>query len=394
MERVLAIEADPRRRELLTALLRDHVEADLTVAGSVQEALAILSDLQPDVVVAPTLLTPADEGELMARIRQLPSAHVQTVTVPALDMLTEAPVEQQPRRRFGRRRTRQAPQYDARMVASLIADAIERARTVRDEQESALARARWLAAGSGEPIEAVVVRSPIQGQNVLQQADDRRRARRLGRGDVPWLSGIKMPWGLDLDLVNISSTGLLVESTSKLSPGVTYELQLDGPEATLVVKARFIRSEIGRVDGRGVRYYSAAAFERQLDLAGRRHAPTSEQALADLVSSVIADGGRQPEPADARFARGLRQLVRARDVLVRRSPVAPADGSESIYFHVRGEGRSRTILQVLFDPDQDLTADEFRLLKAAASLTAAVMELDRPRGTGSLVLTDSIPCVA
>jgi hypothetical protein len=197
-----------------------------------------------------------------------------------------------------------------------------------------------------------------------------------------------MPWGLDLDLINISSSGLLVESTSKLSAGVTYELQLDGPSGTLVVKARFIRSEVWRVDGRGVRYHSAAAFERQLDVAAGRAAAapvaSAQQALADLLAMVIAESDPQLEPADVRFARGLRQLVRARDVLVRRAPIVPADGSESFYFHVTGEDRARTILQVLFDPDRALTSTEFSLLKAAASLTAAVIELDRSRQSALL----------
>jgi hypothetical protein len=80
----------------------------------------------------------------------------------------------------------------------------------------------------------------------------------------------------------------------------------------------------------------------------------------------------------------LRQLVRARDVLVRRAPIVPADGSESFYFHVTGEDRARTILQVLFDPDRALTSTEFSLLKAAASLTAAVIELDRSRQSALL----------
>jgi hypothetical protein len=77
-----------------------------------------------------------------------------------------------------------------------------------------------------------------------------------------------------------------------------------------------------------------------------------------------------------RFARGLRDLVGARDVLIRHHPIAPADGSESIYFQVKEAGASRTILQAIFDRDHALTASEFRALKAAAGLTAALLELE------------------
>jgi hypothetical protein len=70
----------------------------------------------------------------------------------------------------------------------------------------------------------------------------------------------------------------------------------------------------------------------------------------------------------------------ARDVLIRQAPIAPVDDSESIYFRVNGDCRSRAILQVMFGRDRGLTASEFTLLKAAASLAAAVLELEQPTG--------------
>jgi hypothetical protein len=206
-----------------------------------------------------------------------------------------------------------------------------------------------------------------------------------------------------VDLVNISRTGLLVESGSKLAPGVTLELHLSGPGTNLVVLARFVRSEVARINRLGVRYYAAAQFETPLDVFAPRHEPvtrsTTPRALAELLATVLAESDHHPEPARIRFARGFRALVRARDVLIRHAPVAPMDDSESIYFHVKGEGRSRVILQVMFEPDRALTASEFRLLKAGALLTAAVLELeddhsgqrsvgDFPRPAGITCLTD------
>ena len=43
---------------------------------------------------------------------------------------------------------------------------------------------------------------------------------------------------------------------------------------------------------------------------------------------------------------------------------------------MRGEGRAKRILQVLLDPGRVLTTAEFRILKAAASLMAAILELE------------------
>jgi len=88
-------------------------------------------------------------------------------------------------------------------------------------------------------------------------------------------------------------------------------------------------------------------------------------ALRDRSASVI------------RFARGLRDLVGARDVLIRCSPIVPPDDSESIYFKVKEDSGSPTILQIMFDRNHELTTSEFRLLKAAPGLTAALLELER-----------------
>lgn len=378
MPRILAIEADSARKRRLATLVREQVHAELTVVDSVDEAILALASFSPDVVLVPSLLAPQDELALMTRIRHLPSPHVQTLTIPVLE-LAEAP--QQPERRFRLRQRRTAAdvRFDPHLAAARIAAGLERARVVREEHERA--RACGLDSHTGSPQSLVSTATTAAARAaVAVETDERRRARRIIPAELPWLSAVRTPWGLDLDLLNISSTGLLVESTSKLSQGVTYEMQLQGPDTALLVRARVVRSDVGRVDTRGVRYHAAASFERALDLLGRRGAAAPadpQQALAELLLKVVADAGETLEPADVRFARGLRRLLGARDVLVRRAPVSPADGSESIYFHVTGQGRTQRILQVLFDPDRALTEAEFRLLKAAAPMTAAVLELDR-----------------
>jgi hypothetical protein len=88
--------------------------------------------------------------------------------------------------------------------------------------------------------------------------------------------------------------------------------------------------------------------------------------LADSQSS---------EPAHARFTRGLRGLIGARDVQISRAP--GSSGRETLYFNVPGDDRALTMLQVRFDHGHDVTPEEFKLLKAAAWLTAAALELEK-----------------
>jgi CheY-like chemotaxis protein len=384
MDRILAIESDPKRANLLTSLVRAHVNADLEIVGTVADAIESLHEQTPDLILAPTLLSPQDSGDLMDHVRGRHAPWLQILTVSALDMLTDRRPDMKVRTSFFRRRPVQLGlQYDPGMVATQIKDALERARTVRLETEAALAHADYLASLTTEKIEIASPAALHQITRKLEAPEERRREERKGPGAVPWLAGIRTPFGLDLHLMNISSTGLLVESSSKLTPGVSCDLELCGLGTALPVRARFLRSDVGQISGLGVRYYSAAQFDRELDLLRGQTRPLSrggatlQQGLADLVAAVLTQ--KDPvESARTRFTRGVRQLVDARDVIIRSAPVAPADGSESIFFQVQGEAKPPAVLQVLFDPNHVLTAAEFNLLKAAASLTSAVLDIEKP----------------
>jgi hypothetical protein len=393
MPRILAIEADPKRRDILSAFVREHVKADLAVVASVDAAIESIARKTPDLIVAPTLLPPSEEAALRAHMKQLQDApYVQMVTLPALDMLSDEPSDRGRRGFFGpvfsRRPTSLGLQYDRSMVAAQIADGLERAREQRMEYAAVLAyneaaaeraRARFMR-GAGRP--PLAASDEAIAEQLREAArDERRIALRKTLGDVPWLAGIKLPWGPELQLVNISSTGVLVETGSKFAPGSTSELHLSGPDTNLVVPVRFIRSDVARIDGLGVRYRAAAAFAKEIDLDGprRRRAPaTPPQDLAALLGDALAELGGGGEPAHARFAQGLRRLVGARDVQVRAGSAGAAGGRETLYFDVPGDDRARTTLQVVFDRSHDVTNDEFRLLKAAAWITAAVLELEKP----------------
>ena len=418
MARILAIEADPKRKRLLTGLVREHVKAELLIAESVQAAIKIVDEKIPDLIIAPTLLTPADEAELMAHLRQLHAApYVQTLTVPALDMLASEPPQEE-RRRFGllgkilkpgveRRRAHLEPQYDRSIVGAQILDGLERARAARLEHEAMVTyraecerrrkmeMAAIATAGLGL-IDQAAAAIVAEDKARKSAADERRTAERLGRGDVPWLSAIKLSWGGEVALVNISSSGVLVESGSKFIPGSTTELHLSGPETSLIVPVTFIRSEVARIDGFGVRYHAAATFGNELDLTRsrrREERPASPpQALADLLARALADSAEAEahESARARFAKGLRELVRARDVQIRTTAMSPAGGRETLYFDIPGSDRTCGILQVVFERNYDVSDSEFRLLKAAAFLCAALLEFERPAQRAVKLLTERV----
>ncbi len=411
MPRIVAIEPDPKRQEVLATLVREHVTARLVVVASVRAAIASIAERTPDLVIAPTLLSPADEAELMAYMKGLDSApYIQMLTVPALDMLVDAPAETRRQGVFGsvfkRRPVLLGLQYDPGMIGAQIADGLARARELRLEFAATLAVKEATRCGSAQNT-SLVLASPgsrefetkagVEHHRRVGACDERRVALRKGREDVPWLSEIKLLTGPALELINISSTGVLVETGSKFAAGWTTNLQLCGPETDLVVPARFIRSDVARIDGLGVRYRAAAAFARKLDIDecgdglardGRTPATPSEE-LAALFAAVLS--GTRDEPAHARFANGLRQLVGARDVRVSSGRAESSAGRVTLNFDVPGDDQSRRTLQVTFDRGHDVFDVEFRMLQAAAWLTAAVLELEKPvsppgEHTGAMVL--------
>jgi CheY-like chemotaxis protein len=82
---VLALEPDHRQASVLKRVIRDRVHAELMVVDSRDAAIAATSSRIPDVILLTALLSPRDEQELIAHLRDLSGAeHVQTHTIPQL----------------------------------------------------------------------------------------------------------------------------------------------------------------------------------------------------------------------------------------------------------------------------------------------------------------------
>ena len=389
MPRIIAIETEPRRQQALSALVREHVKATLLVVASVRSAIEAMAQHTPDLITVPALISPRDEADLIAHMKGLESApFIQMLTLPALDALDTAMAAPPDTRRgalsriFTRAASAAPPKYDPRaVVAEQIAGALARARELRLEYAATLAFDEMMSLRGAADSSSELTRygspalSLASGRGRMRE--DRRIASRKPSRDVPWLSALNLSSGAELELINISNTGVLVETASKFAPGTTTNLQLSGPDTSVVVPVRFIRSDVARVDSRGVRYLAAAAFAKVLDIDGEcRSGATSSDALAALFGSVLSV--RNAEPAHLRFAQGLRQLVGARDVRLTSRLAEIAVGGDMVYFDVPGDGVSRTALQVVFDRNHAITDAEFKVLKAAACLTAAMLELERP----------------
>jgi hypothetical protein len=383
--RLLIVEPDGHRAGLLGRMLRPLTAIDLRIVPRVTDAIRAFTEAIPDLVMTTPLLAPSDETELLTQIRRTTgAAHVQVINLPhAIDTgrattphASRTSVFQFLRRSAGKEREA----CDASTLREEIEQYLARAVAVRDELKS-----RGLDAGRETVTAPSAVLTPnttemvLYGSKEVVDQRDRRRASRRVATDLPGLWTVRLPWGSDVKLVDISNSGVLFESPSKISPGVTVDLQIFGDQRNVFVPARMVRSEVSRVDALGVKYQMAAAFGRNVRLVDfdSEIGLSSPRVLTDLMARVLSDSEGLPTTADVarRFESELRRLLPRRDVQIRTTPAIAPRGAESIYFTLDQRADSPRIMQVSFEPGSAPSALEFRLLKTAASLASAAFEI-------------------
>jgi CheY-like chemotaxis protein len=400
---ILFIEPDVRRAAALGEILGQHDGMDVEIVESVQAALRSLAVRIPDLMLTSTFLPPADEAALTAHLNQLPAArHLQTITVPYFIDAEEASRSETSSARIltflRRRQASVRPRCDLPTLRNQIEEYLSRAQASRLDadgrpsidapraQDGASVQPDWAREVSRPPVPpatSVVTPAPSRGAEIQRSPSvmpaDRRGARRRARGDVPWLWSVKLPGGSQVSVVDISTTGVLLETASRMTDGSTVDLQVLGQGTNVTVPARMIRVQVADVSGLGVKYRVAAAFAHDVALPGLQPvsaSPLVPRVLADLLRRVLTEANRVSDAAALRatFEQELRQLLPVRDIQIRQKPLIAERGAESIYFTVPHGSGAQPILQAIFEPDYAPTAMDFRLLKAAASLAAVVLE--------------------
>ncbi|HEY7449207.1 MAG TPA: hypothetical protein VH702_13705 [Vicinamibacterales bacterium] len=72
--------------------------------------------------------------------------------------------------------------------------------------------------------------------------------------------------GHDVQVLNLSSAGALIQSTTRLAPNSRVELRLAGSRSS-PIRGRIVRSYVSAVDADVIFYRSAIAFEQVFDLS-------------------------------------------------------------------------------------------------------------------------------
>lgn len=383
MNRILAIEPNAERGARLRRLLRENLNTVLVISTSAHAAIAAMTETRPDLILTSTLLSANDEQDLVAHLRATPALrHLPVLTIPPV---VETPAAEtrstglisrllrrpQPRVLF--------PMYDIGAVITRIEEALEQSKiAARQAEEDAAAEAQQQA----EDVNASAIETPASEPAIDSAWFSRgstKRAQRWALSDLPWLSSVKLPWGQQLRLVNISSSGLLVESGVRLSPGSDTTFRIGGPDLALTVPARVVRCRVATVDSLGVKYETAAVFDQPVnELIAAGEEPTdATMRLAELVAAVEAraESGASAAELRAEFESGVLKMVTAREVRLRDVPVVENDGRESVYFTIPTSDATPAILQVTFNANDQPSAKDFELLTAAADIAACVLPM-------------------
>jgi hypothetical protein len=95
-------------------------------------------------------------------------------------------------------------------------------------------------------------------------ADDRRQAPRQRGVEEHGIVATKVRPGRDASLVDVSAGGALVETSHRLLPGTSVELQLETSSERATVRGRVVRCAVAGLRSASVCYRGAISFDRHL----------------------------------------------------------------------------------------------------------------------------------
>jgi hypothetical protein len=390
--RVIAIEPDARRARALETLLARDEQLSIEVVPSISEAVAAVERGVPDVIMANALLPPAEEADLIGRLKQMPQArHVPIVDMPIVETVDIPKKGMTSRLGIFRSQPRPHRGCDGATLQAQILEYVREARAARRRVDDA----------SDEPtvgadVTALVASNRTEPETSLamMRGRDRRRARRRRRDEMPWLWTVKLPWGADVRVLDMSSTGIQIETAAQIEAGGRLDLKMIGEQENLVMPAQAVRTETAWVRA-GALYRVGLEFTRELETFGPHPlslaAALRPKTLTDVLSRVVGNLERGVDPAQLRasYTDELRRLLPARDIQLR-PPDVPSRRDNAVQFSVPSGNDGALVLEVAFDHDYQPSLAEFRFLQAAAAAAGVVTAFSSASGERSVSASHDI----
>ena len=352
--RILAVEPDSTHAEALEQFLHSSVTADVLIVDSVNAAKAALARITPAVVLVSELVPADDDVALTAHVRSVATAKALPILgVPAMAASDEdlAP----------------APRGLLRLISS--------SGTLANGPRTRLARRQ---AALRQALQTILQAQSASGAAGASAPAHQPRAGRWKGENIPWLSRVTMPLGLEVRLVNISRSGLLIASPGRFAIGQPAAFELQG-RLRVVVQGRFVRAA-PKPDDHGM-YHSAAIFDDDLPLFAAPGGGPPVKITSDLGEVLAwvrgqARDGLRPERIRAAFELSVQELVGARAVRICRAPEQADEPGDSVFLPVPTGDGSEAFLQAIYDTARPLSSGAFEHLRSAATVAADVLEME------------------
>jgi hypothetical protein len=134
---------------------------------------------------------------------------------------------------------------------------------------------------------------------------ERRRAlRRAPGGDEPLLR-VRLRTGRELEVVDLSNAGALVEGAARLLPGTHVDVHITTKDGRTLVRSRVVRAYVCHVEADLVRYRGALAFERPIDTA------VAGYPIPDVLSGLPSPAGNAYPDRDGQALPALDERLSA-----------------------------------------------------------------------------------
>jgi CheY-like chemotaxis protein len=267
--RVLVIEAEPATAADLQYWLHSDL-IDVEVVPSASDALTSMARRPADLVMTSTLLPPWEAVQLTAYLRSIAGRQPQVINAPYFTDSVEAAA------------VRRGIATLRRQVADYLRDEITNRQPLNDRLEGTqltgqLVPVRALESGFVERFAALPA---------LVAREDRRGAPRKRLSDLPWLRALRVPNISKVEVVDLSRTGVQIETATKLTTGSWVEIELVGPDLAMRMPARMLRTQIASVAPLGLRYRVAAAFAGSVDMPGLEHGDALQLSVSNVNQLV------------------------------------------------------------------------------------------------------------
>ena len=115
---------------------------------------------------------------------------------------------------------------------------------------------------------------------------NRRRAPRLAPSAFPELKSARLLAGPEVQLINLSRGGALLESDTRIIPGANICIRLVAADAVFLLRGRVLRSRASHLRGSALIYECAVAFDEEFPLLPGSEEVASTVAETDAESSL------------------------------------------------------------------------------------------------------------